>query len=294
MVYSIINCKDSSMADALLLSARYDRTASGRKGARNGPGRIVDCLHTSLEFYDREFGDEPAFMYKVAHQDLGPLQHLHPEKMVAKIGAGYAEHYAKRPFIVLLGGEHSVTVGALSALAREEDPTKVTILHIDAHFDLRDSDADYIEIAPSNYAHSCVMRRCHELGFPIVTVGVRTGSREEYDYARKNITFFEWGQGSIPDIDAIVRSIRTEKVYISLDVDGIDPGAMPATGTPVQGGLSWEYSISLLRSVFKEKEVIAADIVEVAPTEDDILTEYGAAQLCYHMVSWKLHRAVKA
>lgn len=290
MVYSIINNKDIDTSDALLLSACYDRTASGRKGASKGPGRIVDCLNKSLEFYDRFTKDEPAYMYKVIHEDIGEINDLLPEKMVETVSQKYKQYLTKNRFIILLGGEHSVTIGGLSAISAVQDPSKISIVHIDAHFDLRDSDSDYNDISPSNYAHSCVMRRAHEFGFNIVTVGVRTGSREEYEYAEKNITFFEWGKSDTPSLDSIIQSIKTEKVYISIDVDGIDPSQMPATGTPVQGGLQWDYAVNLVKRILSEKDVIATDIVEVAPTSEDVLTEYGAAQLCYLMISDKLHK----
>lgn len=285
----IINSQNPDESDVLLLGVGYDVTASGRKGASKGPGSIVQSLNTQLEFFDRFTADEPTFLYKIAYEDLKGVNLLSPEKMVEAVSGVYTHHLSKDQFVVLLGGEHSVTIGALTAIARVEQPSDVSIIHIDAHFDLRDSDVDYNDHSPSQFAHSCVMRRASELGFPIITVGVRTGSKEEYLFAKKNITFFEWGKDDVPSIDTILASVKTKKVYVTIDVDGIDPSQMPATGTPVQGGLEWNYVVNLVRQIFQKKEVVGSDIVEVAPIGESALTEYGAAQLCYLMISGKMH-----
>jgi len=177
-----------------------------------------------------------------------------------------------------------------------EKSKDITILQIDAHQDLRDDDRDYSN-NPSKYAHSAVMRRAHELGFPIVQVGIRTFSKYEYNFWQKNkniIKVFPWTKNAkIPAINEIVKSIKTKKVYLSLDVDGIDPSFMPGTGTPVQGGLEWNYTLNLIEKLFQAKDVIGADIVEVSPQESSVLTEYGAAQLCYAMITNKFRKKLK-
>jgi agmatinase len=118
-------------------------------------------------------------------------------------------------------------------------------------------------------------------------VGARAYAREEMDYAReKGISVFEWKGDKAPAPSAIVDTITTDLVYVTLDVDGMDPAFMPATGTPVQGGLDWYYTIELLSEIFKKKKVVGADIVEVAPRPGDVATEYGAAQLCYTMIGF--------
>jgi agmatinase len=99
---------------------------------------------------------------------------------------------------------------------------------------------------------------------------------------------FEWGRDAVPGIEEILGAIETERVYLSVDVDGFDPAVMPATGTPVPGGLSWAYGTRLMRELFLAKEVIGADLVEVAPRPGTSLTEYAVAQLCYDMLCYKL------
>ena len=133
------------------------------------------------------------------------------------------------------------------------------------------------------------MRRARELGFQTCSVGARAYSRHEFRYAvDQRMPVFEWGKNAEPTIDAILDAIRTDCVYLTIDVDGFDPAVMPATGTPVPGGISWNYGTRLLRELFLAKEVIGADIVEVAPAAGSGLTEYAAAQLCYDIISFKL------
>jgi agmatinase len=163
------------------------------------------------------------------------------------------------------------------------------VLQIDAHLDLRDDDSDYNDEDPSRYAHSCVMRRAHEMGFRTCAVAARAYSRDEYRYALEAaLPVFEWGRGAEPEVEAILDAIATDRVYLTIDIDGFDPAIAPATGTPVPGGLSWDYGTRLIRELFRAKEVIGADIVEVAPLAGTGLTEYAAAQLCYDMLCYKL------
>ena len=138
------------------------------------------------------------------------------------------------------------------------------------------------------------MRRAHEMGYKLVQIGIRAFSKDESEYFTKNkktVSVFPWGQTTpagmlkVPTITKILASIKTKKVYISIDVDGIDPAFMPGTGTPVQGGLEWWYSLKLLESVIEKKTLVGADIVEVSPQKESVLTEYGAAQIAYNMVN---------
>ena len=279
----MINCSDAMEADVILLSANYDRTSSFGKGADKGPAAILECLGTQIEIFERFSRAAPANRLKIAHIDLGNLNRLSPEKMVDKVESELRRHYKSGRFVVLLGGEHSVSNAAFRAIASPD----VTVVQIDAHADMREDDSDYNEKPFGRYAHSCVMRRAYELGLRTVQIGLRAYSKEEYDFMKQNrLTFFEWS-GKVPPINTIINSIRTGKVYLTLDVDGIDPAHMPATGTPVQGGLEWYYVNELIRRIFLKKNAIAADIVEVAPVPGSRLTEYGAAQLCYNMIAWK-------
>lgn len=288
MIKSIINTKDTKKADVIILSAPYEKTASSRKGTINGPKAIIKCLEEKLEFFDRQFKKETIDFVKIAHAELKNISKLSPEKSVLKIKVETEKIINKDQFIFLLGGEHSVSIGVFQALAQKYNPKDVTIVQIDAHCDLRNDDSDYSK-KPSQFAHSCVMRRASELGFNLVQVGIRTYDKSEYEYfnnPKNNVKVFEWGK-KIPEISDILKSITTKYVYISIDVDGFDPSFMPGTGTPIQGGIEWYYGMELLEQIIYTKELIGADIVEVSPQKDSVLTEYGAAQLLYSMVTHK-------
>ena len=297
MIDSIINCQNIEEAEVILLTIGYDRTASHRKGAVEGGNAVVKCLHEDVEFFDRYTKRDTGYEHKISHLDLGNMNDLYPEEMVSKVKEKYKDIYIKKDrFPVILGGEHSVSIGAFQAISEVENPKNITILQIDAHPDLRqdDSNANPDQTRPSPFAHACVMRRAYEAGFNIVQVGIRSYSKDEYEFFKNNpITVFEWGLEKIPTIQEIIDSIKTEKVYIEIDIDGIDPAYLPATGTPVQGGLEWWYTVNLLNEIVKIKNVVGLGILEVAPVENDVRTEYGAAQLCYNIISNQVFKNIK-
>lgn len=323
MVASIVNCHDWKEADVILLGAPYDGTSSFGKGANNGPKAIIYCLNSQIEFFDPLTQTSPSEVTRIAYCDLewnNPVADTNnrvvytgkPEKMVKKIKETYRHILDKNPhvFPILLGGEHTVSTGAFAALATPtpgSTPSDITIVAIDAHFDLRDDDSDYNENPFGKFVHSSVMRRALDLGFNTVHVGVRAFSKEEFDFAKaKKLPVFFWLPHptsfmlTLPSPFSIIAAIPTRKVYLSIDIDGMDPGFMPATGTPVPGGLDWQYALQFIRSLFAAKEVIGADIVEVAPhiVEEDLgrtvtfphasdrLTAFSAAQLCYSLIAF--------
>jgi len=288
MIESIINAENIEEADVVLIGAAYEKTASSHKGTINGPKKVVECLNEQIEFFDRTFKVNVNDFIKTAHLDLGDLESLSPEDTLKKIHEKCVEIVKQNKFIFLLGGEHSVSLGHLKALAGKFNTGEVTILHIDAHCDLRNDDSDYSK-HPSPLAHSTVMRRASELGYNIVQVGIRTYSEAEYEYwsdKKNKITVFEWNKKPIA-VEDILKAIKTKQIYITIDVDGFDPAVMPGTGTPVQGGLSWYYGLDLIERAIGAHELIGADIVEVSPEADTVQTEYGAAQLAYTMIANK-------
>ena len=289
-----INCTDPAEAEIILLCAPYDRTASFRKGTAAGPAAIITSLQYQMETFDRYTGAIPSPARKVALVELEGLNSSEPTEMVARVRNEYGRHVDRGKFVFMLGGEHSVSTGAFQALSSRVDATQVTVFQIDAHLDLRPDDSDYNDSPHGPFAHCTPMRRAHELGFQLVQVGIRAYSKEEMGYANSHqISVFEWGVGDIPEAADVIAAITTDSVYVTIDVDGLDPSVMPATGTPVQGGLDWYYTIDLLREVFKRKKIIGADIVEVAPRPYDVVTEYGAAQLCYTMLALRERYNIK-
>ena len=307
MIDRIVNTKNMKEANVVLLSAPYENGVSFMGGTSKAPKKILNCLNSNLELFDVELHCEPAKILKTVYKEISNLKKLAPSMAVKKISSEYHKLLNNGKFVIMLGGEHTVSFGALEAISKKpastrensstrggENPKDITILQIDAHQDLRDDNSDYSE-NHEKFAHSCVMRRIHELGFPIVQVGIRTYSKYEYEYWQKNkktITVFEWNKKEIP-ISKILKSIKTKKIYITVDVDGFDPAYMPGTGTPVQSGLNWYYGLDLIGKAIDEKELIGADIVEVSPQRDSVLTEFGAALLCYKIMTHKFKHLLK-
>lgn len=296
LVDTIVNSKEKD-AEVVIVGAAYEKTASSRKGTANGPKAIIDLLDSKLELFDRKLKREVAKDLKIAYKNLGNLEKLTPEGALGKIKTECKKLVDSDKFVFLLGGEHSVSYGLFQALDGKINPKDTTILQIDAHCDLRNDDSDYTAHNPSKLAHSCVLRRASELGYPIVQVGIRTYSIGEYEYfsnPKNKVTTFEWGNGKkIPTIAEILKSIKTKNIYITIDVDGFDPAYMPGTGTPVQGGLEWWYGMELIEKAIETKNLVACDIVEVSPMRDSVLTEYGAAQLCYTMIARQFQKKRK-
>ncbi len=280
--------KNKSNADVVLLGLIYDKTSSFGKGADKGPQAVIECLGTQIELYERFTKWSPAKHLKIVSMTLPDIGDLKPENMVGEVSSAVRKILDKNQFLISLGGEHSLTAGIMDAYAKRGFNKNTSILQIDAHFDLRDDDSDY-NPNPSRFAHSCAMKRSIDMGFKLTSVGIRAYSDFEMETANKNkVSVFEWPRKEDKKlVSDIIKSIKTQNVYITLDVDGIDPAHMPATGTPVQGGLGWDFTFNLLRAVFERKNVIGADIVEVAPRENESLTEYGAAQICYYMIALK-------
>jgi agmatinase len=294
MVKTIINTKDINKADVVLVSAPYEKTASSHKGTVNGPKAVIKCLDTQIEFFDRKYKIDVIDYIKTAHLNLSTLPKLTPEKAFMKIRKTCMDLVDKNKFVFLLGGEHSVSLGLFHALSEKYNPKDVTILQIDAHCDLREDDSDYSD-TPSRYAHSTIMRHASKLGYPLVQVGIRTYSKDEYEYfsnPKNKVTVFEWNKNIIP-VEKILKSIKTKYVYISIDVDGFGSAYMPGTGTPVPGGLSWYYGVDLIEKAIAKSELIGADIVEVSPMPGSVLTEYSAAQLCYSILANKFQKRFK-
>ncbi len=179
---------------------------------------------------------------------------------------------------IILGGEHTVTLGALQAFAERNE--KIGVIQFDAHCDLRDS----YENNP--FSHACVMRRVYEMGFPIMQIGIRSLSKEEDVFRKeKNIPCLEAAaifHDGIPT--DILPSGFPEKIYITFDVDCFDPSIMSATGTPEPGGLGWYHSIELLAKVATGRSICGFDVVELAPAVGLHAADFTAAKLVYTMI----------
>ena len=239
----------------VVLQVPYDSTTEWRGGARDGPIAIIDASQY-LELYDHELGRE---VFQVGIHTLPELQPAMggPSEMIERVYEVAGELLALNKLVVMLGGEHSLTIGMARAF-RERFP-RLSVLQLDAHADLRD------EYLGTRYSHACVMRRVVEL-CPIVQVGIRSLSYEEQVFIERNGMRPFYAEGRALDTDGILSSLSDE-VYITIDLDVLDPSIMSAVGTPEPGGLGWYEVLGLLREVASRKRVLGFDLVELSPRE---------------------------
>lgn len=256
----------------VLLGVPYDGTSTFVKGADKGPQAILDASD-SLELYDIQYDIDvsKAGVYTDHHEyNLST-----PEAMVKSV-YGRVSHFldmGKR--VAMVGGEHSVSVGAIRAMS--ERYPDLTVLQIDAHADLRD------EYHGSPYNHACVMRRAQECA-RVVQVGIRSVCEEEQcNIVTENIFYAHNIVGRTGWEDEVVERL-TGNVYISFDLDGLDPSILPATGTPLPGGLQWYPTLNLLEKVFRARRVVGFDVVELCPQEGNVVSDVLAASLVYKMM----------
>jgi agmatinase len=262
-------------ARAVILPVPYEGTVSYRPGTRFGPGAIIEAS-AHLELYDEELDAEPSLMGIHTAPPVWP-NFSSPQGMIQEIRERCRHYLNQDKFLVVLGGEHSVTVGSVQA--HQEKHLGLCVLQIDAHADLRDS------YHRTKWGHASVMRRVGEL-CPTVGVGIRSLSKEEMDFAtaEDHRIFFAHQIRQDPDwIDRVLGELANE-VYVTVDLDGLDPGIMPAVGTPVPGGLSWQQILDLLSRVAAEKRVVGFDVVELAPIPGQVASDFLSARLVYKML----------
>jgi agmatinase len=269
----------------VLLPVPYDGTASFAPGARFGPRAIVEAS-AQVELYDVELQQEPWTVGVSLLPALSPSA-AGPEAVVEQVAQACGQVLAdgKRPFV--LGGEHTVTVGAARAARAGRPAGQLSFLLVDAHLDLRDSYEGTV------YSHACVARRLLELG-PVVHVGVRVACPEELEVIRERDLHPVWAAeiaGEPPSstawIDRVLEQLGPD-LYVSVDVDGLDPAVIPATGTPVPGGIGWYQLLALLRAV-GQRHVVGCDLCELAPRQGEHGSAFAAAMLAYKMIGyfWK-------
>lgn len=261
-----------------ILPVPYDGTTSFRPGARFGPSAVL-AASEQIEFFDDELGAEfhrcgIATLEALAPSAAGP-QAVHEEVF----------RYSRRvvrdgKLLIALGGEHSITAGLVRAVSEQHG--RVSVLQLDAHADLRES------YQGSKHSHAAVMRRVLEHTDSLVPVGIRSYSQEEHDFIQgagiAPITACECHTGR--EWVEKVLSRLGEKVYVTVDIDAFDPAYAPGTGTPEPGGLDWYQVTGLLRRVARERTIVGADVVEVAPLPGQSVTEYLAARLIYKLIGY--------
>jgi len=260
-------------AKYVLLPVPYDGTSTYIKGAEKGPQAIIDASD-SIELYDIQTELEA---YKSGiYTDTHTFSFLSPEKMVEEVKERVAFFLQQNKMIGLLGGEHSISIGAIEAFA--EKYPNLSVLQIDAHADLREI------YNGSPYNHACVMRRAQELA-NVVQVGIRNVCTEEKrNIVSENIFYAHNICGKTHWMQNAMNRL-TEHVYLTIDLDGFDPSIVPATGTPLPGGLLWYETLSFLDLLFRSKKVVGFDVVELCPQEDNKVSDVLAAVLVYKIIS---------
>ena len=263
---------------AVVLPIPVDRTTSYVPGTRNGPREILQAS-SHMELWDEELGVDihGVGIFTLPEMEL-PFGELEP--LMAEIQRVASEIFARDKFLVTLGGEHSITPPLVAAAAGRYPG--LTVLQIDAHADLRDS---YMG-TPHN--HACAMRRSLEHA-AITQVGIRSMSTEEAQVAGSlNTTiFYDVSMRRDPNwIDRVVETLK-DPVYITIDVDGMDPGIMPSTGTPEPGGLTWYEMLALLRATITRRRVVACDVVELSPIPGLLAPNFLCAKLVYKMLTYQ-------
>jgi agmatinase len=199
-----------------------------------------------------------------------------PEETVARVNEVASDLVGKEKFVAMLGGEHSLTVGMVRALRERFD--RLSVLQLDAHADLRD------EYEDSKYSHACVMRRVLEC-CPIVQVGIRSMSQEEHRFITQNQMRPFFAQGLPLDEEAIVSAL-SDDVYITIDLDVLDPSIMSAVSTPEPGGMSWHEVLRILRRVAERRRIVGFDVVELCPREGPLSCAFLAAKLAYKLIGY--------
>lgn len=267
----------------VLLPIPLDRTTSYVSGTRNGPHEILQAS-SHMELWDEEIGADvhPVGIFTLPEMEL-PFGELGPT--MDEIRRVASEILDRDKFLVAIGGEHSITPPLVAAAAARHPG--LSVLQIDAHADLRDS---YMG-TPHN--HACAMRRSLEYA-SVTQVGIRSLSTEEAEVvdSLNTTVFYDYSmRRDAAWIDRIVETLA-DTVYITIDVDGMDPAIMPATGTPEPGGLSWYEILSLLRATIERKTVVAVDVVELSPLPGLMAPNFLCARLIYKMLGYRFARTL--
>jgi agmatinase len=265
-------------AKAVILPVPLESTTSYVPGTRNGPREIL-VASSHLELWDEETNSDihPIGIYTLPEMEL-PFDDL--ADIMGEIRRVTAAILAHDKFPIVLGGEHSITSPIVAAVA-DKHPG-VTVLQVDAHADLRDT------YMGTRFNHACAMRRVTEYA-RCTQVGIRSMSTEEAKAAPTLPTtiFYDVNMRQDPNWIAKVVASLGETVYITIDVDGMDPAIMPATGTPEPGGLGWYELLALLRAVITARNVVGCDIVELSPLPGIAAPNFLCAKLLYKILTYQ-------
>ncbi|MAK12754.1 MAG: agmatinase [Candidatus Pelagibacter sp.] len=258
-----------------------EKTISYIGGTKFGPKKIIQASH-QVELFDEELEKETYKKFNIKTLKIEKINkqlnraHMQLTNLVDK-------NLKLNYFPVILGGEHSITPAIIKSYKKKY--SRLTILHIDAHADLRN------EYSGNKNSHASAIRRCLDYkNIDIVSLGIRNLCQEEFKFIKKNkkrIKIF-WGKDlSNWKMSELKKSIKNKNVYLTFDLDAFDSSLMPATGTPEPGGLFWNDAIKILKVIFQNSTVIGVDVNELAPKPNLHACEFLAAKLVYKMLSYK-------
>lgn len=267
---------DYGKAEIVVLPVPYDGTSTWLKGADKGPQAILEAS-PNMEFYDIET-DTEVFRHGIATLDA-VTEDASPEAMAEAVEQRMDAILEDKKFPVTLGGEHSVSIGVFRAFARHYD--NFSILQLDAHSDMRD------EYEGSPYNHACVMARGKEVTPSFVQVGIRSSATEERHNIEADRIFYAHEIKESGDSTWMyeVSQKLQDHVYVTIDLDVLDPAFMPSTGTPEPDGLAYRDVLNLLKLVNERHNIIGLDVVELCPNAVNKAPDFLAAKLIYQILS---------
>ena len=266
---------------AVIVPFGLEKTVSYGGGTKNGPREIIKASH-QVELYDEELKCEP--FKKIGIKTLKPFKiNRNINKAINQIAEINKKILDNKLFPITLGGEHSITPGCIKPFAKKYK--KLTLLHFDAHADLRES------YAGEKFSHASAIRRCIDYkNISVVSFGIRNISAEEIPILKKNnkrIRIY-WAKDKKKwDLKQFKKQIKNKDVYITFDVDGLDSSIMPATGTPEPGGIFWEEALEIIKIACKNSRIVGADVNELAPIKGFNSYNFLVAKLVYKILSYK-------
>ncbi|HAG84251.1 MAG TPA: agmatinase [Cyanobacteria bacterium UBA12227] len=270
----------------VILPIPYEATTTYRKGCEHGPEALLEAS-VQLEYYDDELDRETCWGGRIythsAIADTKSDRLISSETMLHLTRETVSQLIEDGKFVIALGGEHSITTGIVEAY-RQALKEPFTVIQIDAHGDMRH------EYEGSIYNHACVMRRVLDMGLPTLPVAIRSVCQEEANLIKEKSIPVMWAREIATDpnwIDRAIANISTKRVFITIDVDGIDPALIPGVGTPEPGGLNWYALTTFLRRVFETFDVIGCDVMELAPVVDSVVSQFTTAKLVYKLIGYQ-------
>jgi agmatinase len=274
--------RDFARARVAVLPVPYEATVSYGRGTARGPAAILEAS-AEIESFDGRIERVPSGCGIWTDPPL-PLPAAAPEEVLGRVTARFGELMDAGKWVVMLGGEHSLTPAGVAAAARRR--TGLHLVQLDAHADLRES------YQGSRFSHACAMARCVDHA-AIHAIGIRSYSEEEARRIRGGIPGYRlvhaWEMAGEQWIDRALDGIDGRPVYLTVDVDYFDPSIVPATGTPEPGGGQWWPTIRLLEALFARADVVAADVVELAPIPGLHHADFTVARLVYALIGFRFH-----